>query len=253
MFLPLISAFLCFIFSNFSRFLYPAILVFLLLISLIIESKIFKIPQIEFDLSQSAFSILTEFSINKINLLLIASILLIKLANFCYFFYRNDIKKNYDDKFIILNFINLFALISILITDKILNLLIFLEIFSLSCISIIYIKKYHKDYNRTLFFNSFSMILLTICFFSLLTFAEFSEISLLKNIKNDFASNFKFFFTINFYLILLACLAKFIGIWIKKDFFSSFLKKENFLLNEIFLSNLICFFYIIFTFKQLVI
>ncbi|MDA0902040.1 MAG: proton-conducting transporter membrane subunit [Proteobacteria bacterium] len=133
-FTPLISAIIAFLLnfskSNFLIFIASTVTVFFLSLKLFFDVLIHS--NIIADLGILPISITTEYNIDLLSIVFLLIIAAIKII--FAFFYKNDIEDKFNKEgrrlFYTLNSLNLFALVGIFTTNNILNLYIFIEIYS---------------------------------------------------------------------------------------------------------------------------
>ena len=135
-FIPLISALISFLASfsksNFIIFISSLLAVFILGFKLLFD--VLAYGKIADSLELGLISIATEYNIDLLAICFLLAIIFIKIITA--FFYKADIDQTFDKEarrlFYTVNSLNLFAIIGILNTNNILNLYIFIEIYSLT-------------------------------------------------------------------------------------------------------------------------
>ncbi len=192
-FLPLLSALFCQIFPH-KKF--PQSIVFLQFFAMFflvgaIFYKVFKVGEISSDFAIFPLSIALEFNINVVSASFLAILIFLKVA--ILFFYKDEISKFLNEKnralFYSVNCLNIFAIIGILTTNNLLNLFLFLEIYSISFFAIFSIASDKKisllSFNQ-FFLNAASSLILLFCFiiiylnFGIFEFSTIKENLLLK-------------------------------------------------------------------------
>lgn len=218
-FLPLISAFLCQIFTKKAApFLLAltcgiAILVLLAQIfpQVISEKTVFN------DFELSGLSIALEFSIDKVSYSFLFVLVLLKII--ILFYYHSDIKQFLDQRnskiFYSIYLLHFFSVIGIATTNNLLNLYIFFEIYACSFLAIFSISKNQRIAKLCFDYFSFNAIgSLLILFSFLMIYLNFGSFNL-ETIKNMLLNtpNHKFVFLLSS-LIAAGFIIKFFPFWL---------------------------------------
>lgn len=169
-FLPLISSLFCYL--SFKKsisfgivfFCLSSIFLFLLNISkeVFFYEKLFVNP-----VSKIFPSIALDFKIDIISLIFLLLIICVKII--CLIFFCQKVKnKPFQKAFYAIYLVNVFGLVGALLSSNLLNLLIFLEIYSLSFIAILLMIKNQNLLTKTIEYfyrSSSSFLILLLCFF----------------------------------------------------------------------------------------
>lgn len=237
-FLPLITAFLCQLFNKKAAFLLSltcALVIFILLIQIFPQINEAKIIANDFELSP--LSIALEFSVDKISYSFLFVLVLLKLI--ILFYYHQDIKQFLDEKnskiFYSIYLLHFFSIIGIIITNNLLNLFIFFEIYACSFLSIFSISK-NKDISKLCFnyfsFNAIGSLLILFSFIIIyLNFGSFN-LDIIKNFLINMPND-KFIFLLTS-LIATGFIIKFFPFWL---YFEN-LKNSNLLSNYFAIDSL---------------
>jgi len=214
-----------------------SLLSFALILSLIPSLLIYD--RISQDLNFGLISISTEYRIDLLGMFFLSIIVFIKIVS--EFFYKTDIEKALGLEgqriFYAVNLINLFALTGIFTTDNILNLYIFIEIYSFTFYVITGIS---KELQLTkLAFKYFcngatGSILLLISFLSIYIITGQIHISAIINDINYLLDVNRYIAELLFFLTATSILLKFFPIWL---YFEK-IKSNDFLTNYLSITSL---------------
>ncbi|MBU6339322.1 MAG: hypothetical protein KGQ36_05085 [Rickettsiales bacterium] len=211
-FLPLLSSILC-QFSNkkFLPFLVTiASCVILLLLTTKAFSDVLQYKTIANDFELGLFSIALEFRLDAVSALFLSIMIFTKIAVLLY--YHQDLENFIEDKkfFLASYLISIFGLIGVFISNNLLNLFLFLEIYAVSFFTISTFakdKEISKSYFEYFCFNAALSLLLLFCFITIylvlgdLTFDQIAkDVVMLEN---------KRFLRVIFILLLISFLGKF--------------------------------------------
>jgi formate hydrogenlyase subunit 3/multisubunit Na+/H+ antiporter MnhD subunit len=215
-FLPLVSSLFCQIFYKkklpFFIALFSSILVFLL--ALKISFDVFVYEKIANDFELSLLSIGLEFRLDLLGIIFILLLVFLKIVILV--FYYPDIEKFLDEKnrriFYSVFLLHLFSLIGIFTTNNLLNLFLFLEIYSFSFFANLSISR-DSDLLKLSFryfsLNAASSLLILFCF--LMVYLTFGEVNFDKISANFSLASAKYswFLAIIFGLLMFAFIIKF--------------------------------------------
>ncbi len=218
-YLPLISALLCYILKNklaltVSFFCYFSI-IFLLI-------KNFKFIYLGKDISSNLSfftpSLGLEYRVDNIIMLFLLLIIFIKIISLILYKFQlilnQNIKENYQ--FIIILNLNLFAIIGLVLSDNFINIFIFAELYFLTFIAFfLQIKKTKILENIFNYFciNSSFALLIFWCF--ILIYLEFGgfDVELIKNSFSQIQGKKNWYILLIFLIILISYQIKFLSIW----------------------------------------
>jgi len=239
-FTPLLFSIVCFLAParlDFSIFIIAIIILALLIFNITPDLLIYGKLTSDINL-ESTVSILTEYYFDFLAIFFLFLVIFNKFMINIY--YQADIKKSINDgnrkMFYSVSLLNLFGLVGIFTTNNIINLYIFIEIYSLTFYAIMSMS---NDENLTkLSFKYFTWgiigsILILLAFLSLYIITGEAHINLIINdigyiLKNDYTMAVLIFF-----ITIIAILVKFFPIWLylekikRNNFFANFLSTSS--------------------------
>jgi formate hydrogenlyase subunit 3/multisubunit Na+/H+ antiporter MnhD subunit len=219
-FLPLVAAIFCQIFSqkklSFLLAFLGCLAVFFLVAKAFLAVLIYNKISNDFELSPISLGL--EFKLDLLGTLFLLLVIFIKTV--ALFFYRQLIAKILDKKthiFYAVFSLQLFALVGIFTTNNLFNLFLFCEIYCCAIFAIFAILRdlqLSKLALRYFYLNVVSSLLFLFCFFVIyLAFGEVNFDKIAENIPLIFAENFWFLAAI-FGLFVAAIIMKFFGFWL---------------------------------------
>jgi len=239
-FTPLIFSILCFLApARFDFFIFISAILTLVLLIFYVTPDLLVYGKLIGDINLKEVSILTEYYFDFLAIFFLFLVIFNKFIINIY--YQPDIKKSLNDSgrkmFYSVSLLNLFGLIGIFTANNIINLYIFIEIYSITFYAIIGMS---NDENLTkLSFKYFTWgitgsILILLAFLSLYIITGESRINVIINdigyiLKNDY-----FMAVLIFFITMIAILIKFFPIWL---YFEK-IKRNSFIANFLSTSSL---------------
>lgn len=169
-FLPLISSFFCYlVFKKTIAFtITVSCLLSIFLLLLDISKEVFFYEKILVNPASKIFSSISlDFKIDIISFICLLLVIFVKII--CLIFsYQKVANKPFQKTFYAIYLVNIFGLIGVFLSSNLLNLLIFLEVYSLSFIAILLVIKNKNLLAKTIeyfYINSSSFLILLLCFF----------------------------------------------------------------------------------------
>jgi formate hydrogenlyase subunit 3/multisubunit Na+/H+ antiporter MnhD subunit len=220
-FLPLVAALFCQIFSkknlSFAIALGSCLALFFLVLK--IFPYVLTYEKIANDFELSPLSIALEFRLDLLGAFFLLLLIFLKIV--ILFFYQPDIEKTLEQKnshiFYSVFLLHLFALVGIFTTNNLLNLFLFFEIYSFSFFATFSISRDAKLLKlafRYFCLNATSSLLILFCFFTIyLTFGEINFDQIAENLPL-IAESHSWFLCSIFGLLSLAFLIKFFPFWL---------------------------------------
>jgi formate hydrogenlyase subunit 3/multisubunit Na+/H+ antiporter MnhD subunit len=205
-FFPLIASLFCQIFEkrNFSFYISLAACIATFFLALKIFPDVLIYEKISNDFELSPLCVALEFKLDLLGIVFILLLTFLKII--ILFFYRSDIEKTLDAKnktiFYSVFLLHLFALIGIFTTNNLLNLFLFLEIYSFSFFATLSISRDSKLLKlafRYFCLNAASSLMILFCFFTI--YLVFGEINFDK-----IADNFSLISGSHTWLLALICM-----------------------------------------------
>ncbi len=240
-FLPLISSLFCQLFErknlSFSIAISSCIVTFFLALKILPDVLIYEKISNDFELSPLSLGL--EFRLDLLGMIFILLLIFLKIV--ILFFYRPDIEKFLDEKnnriFYSVFLLHLFSLIGIFTTNNLLNLFLFLEIYSFSFFATLSISRdaeLLKLSFRYFCLNASSSLLILFCFLSIyLIFGEINFDRIAENFSLLPDSN-KWLLALISALLAFSFLIKFFPFWL---YFKK-LKSTNLIANFLAIDSL---------------